>query len=134
MGCYGIGVNRILASFIENSYDANGIIWNKSISPYEVLMCSVKPEDERIARISNILYTQLSAKGIEVLWDDRDLSAGIKFKDGDLIGIPIRIIVGKNALDKQMVDLKLRKEDSQKSIPITEVVSEILELPSPISL
>jgi len=134
MGCYGIGINRIIASFIENSYDKNGIIWNESITPYEVLLSSVKAEDERIARISNMLYTQLCAKGVEVLWDDRDLSAGVKFKDADLIGIPIRIIVGTNAIDKQMVDIKLRKEDSQKSIPIAEAVSEILELLSPVSL
>ncbi|MBI4833362.1 MAG: proline--tRNA ligase [Planctomycetes bacterium] len=131
MGCYGIGVNRIIASFIENSYDENGIIWSNEIAPYDVVISSINPEKEEIARISQMLYTKLAAKGVDVLWDDRDLSAGIKFKDADLIGIPIRVTVGKYAIEKQTVDIKLRKELKQKAVPVADAVNETMQLLSP---
>jgi len=133
MGCYGIGVNRIIASFLENSYDDNGIIWSKTIAPYEVLISSIKPSDERIARISNMLYTQLSAKGVEVLWDDRDISAGIKFKDADLVGIPIRITVGNKAIESQSVEIKLRNKPEQKLTPVADAVQDVLDILAPLS-
>ena len=133
MGCYGIGINRIIAAFIENSSDKNGIIWTRTIAPYEVIITSIKPEDERIARISQMLYTQLMAKGVEVLWDDRDLSAGVKFKDADLVGIPIRITVGTNAIAKQVIDLKLRSDINSRAIPIAQAVNEVMEFLSPLT-
>ena len=88
MGCYGIGVSRILAAAIEQSHDDDGIIWPDNIAPFEVIIIPVNFADEKIRKTAGKIYEELKAKGIEVLIDDRDERAGIKFKDADLIGIP----------------------------------------------
>ncbi|HUV63387.1 MAG TPA: proline--tRNA ligase, partial [Sedimentisphaerales bacterium] len=98
MGCYGIGINRILASAIELGNDANGIIWPISIAPFEVIVTCVNQDDEQVARAAEDIYEQLRSRGIDVLLDDRILRGGAKFKDADLIGIPVRVTVGKKSL------------------------------------
>ena len=98
MGCYGIGINRIMASAIELYNDANGIIWPISIAPYEVILTTVNQEDPEVSEAADKLYDDLKRAGVDVLYDDRDLRAGVKFKDADLIGIPVRVTVGKKAL------------------------------------
>jgi len=100
MGCYGIGVNRILAATIETSHDAEGIIWPMSLAPYEVLVLPLKPTDPKISQAAGRLHDELSAAGVEVLLDDRDCRAGVKFKDADLIGIPLRVVVGERGRDQ----------------------------------
>jgi prolyl-tRNA synthetase len=91
MGCYGIGINRIVASAIEAANDDNGIIFPISISPFEVIIVSVNQDDPEVVKAAEDIYKQLLDEGVEVLLDDRDERAGVKFKDADLIGIPVRI-------------------------------------------
>ena len=114
MGCYGIGINRILASAIESGHDQDGIIWPVSIAPYEVLIIAVNQDDQDVVRVADDIYRQLSEKGIDVLLDDRPLRGGVKFKDADLIGIPLRVTIGKRALAEGNVEVKLRRDDRQK--------------------
>ena len=108
MGCYGIGVGRTVAAAIEQNHDENGIIWPMPLAPYQVIITPVNVNDENIRKISEHLYNALSAKGIEVILDDRDERAGVKFMDADLIGIPLRVIVGKKALTDGKIEIKLR--------------------------
>jgi prolyl-tRNA synthetase len=109
MGCYGIGVNRIMASLIETSNDKDGIIWPFSIAPYRVIIVALNITNKKVKEISEDVYAALTKSGYDVLYDDRDLSAGIKFKDADLIGIPVQIIVGeKNA--KKNGEIRKRNE------------------------
>ncbi|MFH1231891.1 MAG: proline--tRNA ligase [Planctomycetota bacterium] len=129
MGCYGIGVNRIIAASIENSYDQNGIIWPRTITPYSVLIVSVNPSDDKISQASKMIYDGLSKQSIEMLWDERDVSAGIKFKDADLIGIPLIITVGRE-LKNNKVDIKYRANGAKETIPLDEVVEHVVKYQS----
>ncbi len=115
MGCYGIGISRLVAAAIEQNYDKKGINWNEHIAPFEVNIIAVDYEKDRlIAKASNELYRDLSDMGYEVLLDDRKDSYGIKIKDSELIGIPVNIIIGKSYKDKEEVELKYR--DGRNSI------------------
>ncbi|MBQ5876513.1 MAG: proline--tRNA ligase, partial [Treponema sp.] len=117
MGCYGIGVDRTLASIIEEHHDENGIIWTMSTAPYQVVIVPVK-YDGTMKEVSDKLYEELKASGIEVLLDDRNERPGVKFKDMDLIGIPVRIVVGEKNLPN--VEVKLRAETEAKLVPAEE--------------
>jgi prolyl-tRNA synthetase len=129
MGCYGIGINRILAAMIENSYDKDGIIWSQELAPYRVLIISINPNDPVIKDHSEKLYRQLSSDTAnEVLWDDRDISPGIKFKDADLIGIPVIVTVGKATIKDNTVDIKLRRDNTKQTIPFDRAAEEINKL------
>ena len=128
MGCYGIGINRIMASAIEIGHDKDGIIWPISIAPFEVLITSVNQDDEQVARAAGNIYNQLRDKNIEVLLDDRLLRAGVKFKDADLIGIPIRITVGKKSLAEGNVEIKLRRESGRQSVSVDKAAQHTEEL------
>jgi prolyl-tRNA synthetase len=128
MGCYGIGINRIVASAIEAGNDENGIIFPVSIAPFEVIIVSVNQDDAEVVKAGDDIYKQLLDKGIEVLLDDRDERAGVKFKDADLIGIPVRITVGKKALANGNVEIKLRSEAKPTLIPVASAVEKAIEL------
>ncbi|MGD2095344.1 MAG: proline--tRNA ligase [Phycisphaerales bacterium] len=128
MGCYGIGINRILASAIELGNDKNGIVWPISIAPFEVLITSVNQDDEKVARTAENIYQQLLDNGIDVLLDDRVLRAGVKFKDADLIGIPIRITVGKKSVAESNVEIKLRSESQSRKVSIEKAADEAQKL------
>ena len=128
MGCYGIGINRILASAIELGNDDNGIIWPVSIAPFEVLVTSVNQDDKKVAQVAEKIYQQLLDSGIDVLLDDRDLRGGVKFKDADLIGIPVRVTVGKKALADGNVEIKLRAESKSIKVPVEKATNETVEL------
>jgi prolyl-tRNA synthetase len=128
MGCYGIGINRIVASAIEAANDDNGIIFPISIAPFEVIIVSVNQDDAEVVKAAEDIYKQLRDKGIEVLLDDRDERAGVKFKDADLIGIPVRITVGKKALATGNVELKLRTEPKPTLIPVDTAIAKTVEL------
>lgn len=116
MGCYGIGVSRIVAAAIEQSHDENGIVWPLPIAPFQVLILPVNYEHDETKTVSDKIYKQLEGAGYEVLMDDRDERAGVKFKDADLIGIPIRVTVGERTLAKKMVELKLRGEKKVREV------------------
>jgi prolyl-tRNA synthetase len=120
MGSYGIGVERIMAAAIELHHDENGIRWPLSIAPFQVTVLSLGPEKE-LASAAEEIVSALSAAGVEVLYDDREERAGVKFKDADLVGIPIRIAVGKKGLADGKVEWKLRSEKAVELVPVGEV-------------
>ena len=128
MGCYGIGINRILASAVELGNDENGIIWPISISPFEVIITCVNQEDSHVAQTAEKIYQQLFDKGIDVLLDDRDLRAGVKFKDADLIGIPVRVTIGQKSLADGNVEIKLRSESQSQKISIEDAPDKAIQL------
>jgi prolyl-tRNA synthetase len=113
MGCYGIGVTRILAAAIEQSHDDNGIIWPDNIAPFEVVIVPINFADAKTKETAQQIYKELSSKGLDVLIDDRDERAGVKFKDADLIGIPYRITIGEKNLADGNVELKARKDGKE---------------------
>ena len=128
MGCYGIGINRIVASAIELRNDANGIIWPITIAPFEVLVTSVNQDDPAVSSTAEKIYKQLLEAGIDTLYDDRDLRGGVKFKDADLIGIPIRITVGQKSLAEGSVEIKLRSESENRKVPIDQATARTIDL------
>ena len=123
MGCYGIGVTRTLASIVEQHHDENGIIWPLSVAPYHISVIPVNIKDEAQMEIANKLYEELRAIGVDALLDDRNERAGVKFKDSELIGIPMRVTVGKKITDGE-VEFKLR-DGEMETIKIEEVVSRV---------
>jgi prolyl-tRNA synthetase len=130
MGCYGIGVGRLLAAAVEQNHDEKGIIWPLPIAPYQVCLCALKVEDAQVMEAAEAIYAELCAAGIEVLFDDRPDSPGIKFNDADLIGIPLRIVVSARTIKGNSVELKWRKEAQAQMQPLeglTEAVKSILK-------
>jgi prolyl-tRNA synthetase len=127
MGCYGIGVTRIAAAAIEQNHDENGIVWPKALAPYQVLIVTAGKEPELAAAAEN-LEKELTARGIEVLYDDRDERGGVKFKDADLIGIPLRVTVGKRGLAEGKLELKGRRDKEARFVPIGEIADELEKL------
>ena len=128
MGCYGIGINRIFASAIELGNDNDGIIWPISIAPFEVMITSVNQDDENVAQAAERIYEQLLQKNIDVLLDDRVLRGGAKFKDADLIGIPVRVTVGKKSIAEGAVEIKLRRESQSHKVSIEDAAAKVVEL------
>ncbi len=128
MGTYGIGVNRIPAAVIEAHSDKNGIIWPMSIAPYHAVVVPISWDDPRQRNTAEQIYKDLLNHGVEVLLDDRDLRPGVKFKDADLIGIPLRINVGDKALDKDCVEVKLRVNKDFDLVPVKDVCIKVMEI------
>lgn len=127
MGCYGIGVTRTLAAVVEQHHDENGIIWPVSVAPYHVIITLVKPGDPAQAEAAERIYEGLLAAGVEVLLDDRDERPGVKFKDADLLGIPVRITVGKKA-PEGVVEYKLRREAEKTEKTVDEAIADAIAI------
>ena len=129
MGCYGIGISRTFQAIIDmpENHDDFGIIWPMSVAPYHVIITQVKPGDEAQDKVAQKIYDDLTAQGVEVLWDDRDERPGVKFKDADLIGIPVRITVGKLAPEGK-VEYKLRRESDRHEMTVEEAISAAAEI------
>ena len=125
MGCYGIGVGRTLAAAIEQSYDENGIIWPVAIAPFEVVIVPINAKDDALMEVSERLYKEMQQAGVDVLLDDRKDRAGVKFKDADLIGYPVRITVSKNTVESGEVELRVRKDGSTSTVKIDEVTTSV---------
>jgi prolyl-tRNA synthetase len=125
MGCYGIGIGRTVAAAIEQNYDENGIVLPISLAPYEVIVLPLNMKDGQVKSVSENVYKRLLAIGAEVIIDDREESAGVKFKDADLIGIPIHVVIGQKALKEGAVEIKLRKGGVSKKINVEDVEKEI---------
>ncbi len=123
MGCYGIGVSRLIPAIIEQNNDKDGIIWPKEVAPYQVIVSALDISDENIMARAKELYDSLRTLGINVLFDDRDERAGVKFKDADLLGVPALIVVGRDSVKNNTVELKLRK-NQEKIIGSKEEVLE----------
>jgi len=128
MGCYGIGVNRIIAAAIELNNDKNGIIWPLEIAPFKVIILPINYEKKEIRSLADDIYNDLIDKGIEVLIDDRDESAGVKFNDAELIGIPIQVVIGEKCLKKDMLELKDRKSSSVVQLKRKDLLENISKL------
>lgn len=126
MGCYGIGISRTVAAIIEQHYDEKGIIWPASVAPYQVLILAINPGDPAVGSVAEELYAALAERGIEVLYDDRSASAGVKFNDSDLIGIPLRITIGKRAVKSGELEVKRRDSDEVIKLPTAEVADWIV--------
>jgi len=126
MGCYGIGINRTMAAIIEQNYDENGIIWPLAVAPYHAVVVPVMAADEIQKAMAEEIYTTLQQAGVEVLLDDRDERPGVKFKDSELIGIPMRVTVGRKAKDG-LVEFKERKGGPAMEMTPGEAVSKIIE-------
>jgi prolyl-tRNA synthetase len=123
MGCYGIGVNRILAMAIESGHDDNGCILPAAIAPFEVMVLPINVDSPQVAQEAQRIHDELTAAGADVLLDDRDARAGVKFKDADLLGIPVRITVGERGLKEGKVEIKRRTEQAPTLIPAAEAVA-----------
>ncbi len=124
MGCYGIGIGRTLATIVEAHHDEKGIIWPKSVSPYQVHLLSLG-KDDSVNNACEKLYSELQNAGIEVLYDDRDKQAGIKLADADLIGIPVRLVVSGRTLDTQSAEWKERDKNDAATVKLTEVLEKV---------
>ena len=107
MGCYGIGVGRLVASICEESHDDYGPIWPMSIAPWQVQICNLRATDEHVNDVATALYETLQSRGVEVLYDDRDIRAGAMFADADLFGIPLRIVVSPKTCERGAVEYSL---------------------------
>ena len=127
MGCYGVGISRTMAAIVEQSHDENGIIWPVSVAPYHVIITVVKAKDEVQSALAEKMEQALTAHGVEVLVDDMDERPGVKFKDADLIGIPVRITVGKKATDG-IVEYKLRSGGSVEEKTADQAVEDAARL------
>ncbi len=125
MGCYGIGISRLVAAAIEQNHDANGIIWPLSIAPFHVLLLPISYKDKAIRETTDGLYEELRGRGIEALLDDRDERPGVKFKDADLIGIPLRVTIGAKGLEKGCVEMRQRSEGKSEDVPVAQAPQKI---------
>lgn len=128
MGCYGIGINRILAALIETQHDAQGIRWPMSLAPYEVIVVPINVNEPEVIGAARTLHDELERRGVDVLLDDRDQRAGVKFKDADLIGIPLRIVVGSKGLKDGNLELKWRTEEQPRPLPVAGAADAIARL------
>ena len=128
MGCYGIGLGRLLAAAIERNHDDKGIIWPIPIAPYHVHICPLYREGSKVSEIAENIYRELETNNLEVLFDDRNESPGVKFNDADLLGIPIRITISTRTLENNSVEIKLRSEKQSQLVTLEETLRFIHRL------
>ncbi len=125
MGCYGIGVGRLAASICEVHHDDCGPIWPKAIAPYQVHLCAVRADNEEVKALADKIYNELQDAGVEVIYDDRNVSAGIMFSDADLLGVPVRVVVSPRNIKQGVVEITARDKSFSVSAPIENAISEI---------
>jgi len=129
MGCYGIGVDRLLATVIELHHDENGICWPLSVAPFQIMLVSLAGGNPEVMRAADTIYETLTEAGLDVLYDDRDDRAGVKFNDADLVGIPVRVTVGVRGIKQGIVELKDRRTGHMEDIPLGEgLIDDILQV------
>jgi prolyl-tRNA synthetase len=128
MGCYGIGITRLMAAAIEQNHDANGIIWPFALAPLHVLLLPINYKAKAIQKTCDQIYAELYERGVETLLDDRDERPGVKFKDGDLIGIPLRVTIGAKGLEKGCVELRWRRDGKTEDIPLAQAAQKIQKI------
>ncbi len=128
MGCYGIGVGRLAASVCEASHDDFGPIWPMAIAPWQVHLCAVRPDDERVKAAADKLYEDLQAAGVEVIYDDRNVRAGVMFSDADLLGVPLRVVVSPRNLDEGIYELSSRDKKLSEKLAPENAVQRLKEL------
>jgi len=128
MGCYGIGVGRTMGAVIEQHHDENGIIWPMGVAPYQVVVVPVNDKDEQLMQQAASLYEELLRRRVEVVLDDRHERPGVKFNDADLLGFPLRLVLGKKTAESGLVELKLRESGEVRELPLGEVVEAVCGL------
>jgi prolyl-tRNA synthetase len=130
MGCYGIGVSRTVQAVIEQSHDKDGIVWPAAVAPYQVVIDLLDPDRPEVTAVAEALEASLEAAGIDVIVDDRAERPGVKFKDADLIGFPVRVVVGAKGLSNGGVEIKRRDQDKaqMKVVPAEEALACIKAL------
>ena len=128
MGSYGIGVERILACYIEQNHDDKGMIWNKALTPFDIHLIALNLKNDNVVSTSEKLYADLKNEGYEVLFDDRDAAAGFKFNDADLLGMPIQIIVGEKKLKENKCEVKTRRTGERLGVELKNLMSKLKEL------
>ena len=128
MGSYGIGVGRAMAAVAETHHDENGLIWPMAIAPYEVVLTVVKVDHEESMAVAERLYDDLQSAGVDVLLDDRDGRAGVKFADAELVGIPLRVTIGPRGIENGQLELTTRADGEQVDVPTDEVAGQLVEL------
>ncbi|MBU2529794.1 MAG: proline--tRNA ligase, partial [Elusimicrobia bacterium] len=128
MGCYGIGISRIVAAAIEQSNDKFGIIWPPAIAPFEISLISIEADDEEVCKAAENIYNEIHKTGMTALWDERNERAGIKFKDADLIGLPFRIVISAKTLKDSECEFKMRASDKAERWKLSELPAKLLEL------
>lgn len=129
MGSYGIGVDRVIACFIEQSYDDNGIIWNRTLAPFDIHIIGLNIKKGRVKEVCESVYEKCKSMGFDVLYDDRtDAQPGFKMNDADLIGLPLQIIIGERKLKEDKVEIKVRSTNERYDIPLSEIEEKIQEL------
>jgi prolyl-tRNA synthetase len=128
MGSYGIGPARIAAAAIEQNHDQHGMIWTETIAPFQVHLLTVNTKDQRMAELAETLYRDLTAADLEVLYDDRDERAGVKFKDADLLGLPLRVTVGSRAVKEGLVEIRRRRTGEERLTAPGEVAAHVRSL------
>ena len=125
MGCYGIGIGRLAASLVEARHDQYGPIWPMAIAPWQVHICALRSDALEVKQVAEKLYQDLKHQQIEVIYDDRHVSAGAMFSDADLLGVPIRIIVSPRNLKKQILEIKMRDGSLHQEVPLDKVLEFI---------
>ncbi len=128
MGCYGLGIGRTVAAAIEQNHDKEGIVWPRPLAPFEVLLVALNPDDAEVGKVAEELYSTLQGKGVDLLYDDRDERPGVKFKDADLIGFPVRIVVGARSLAEGKVELSLRRDRQKRMVEVGDAAAEVLRM------
>jgi prolyl-tRNA synthetase len=125
MGTYGIGVGRTMSAAVEQHHDADGILWPLALAPFEIEIVSLNPSDESARKGADGMYQELLAAGLEVFYDDRDERPGVKFKDADLLGFPIRVNVGGRAWKEGKIEIVTRRDKSMQAVAKEEAVSAV---------
>jgi prolyl-tRNA synthetase len=128
MGCYGLGIGRTVAAAVEQNHDDAGIIWPRPLAPFEVELIALNPDVPAVRDVAEKLYGELAAGSTEVFYDDRDERPGVKFNDADLIGFPVRVVVGKKGLEQGQVELSLRRDKAKVPTPVGEAVAKAKQL------
>ncbi len=128
MGCYGLGIGRTVAAAIEQNHDEKGIVWPRPLAPFEVLVVPLSLKDADVVRTAEAIYEALVGKGVDVLLDDRDERPGVKFNDADLIGVPVRVVVGAKSLANDKVEVSLRRDGEKLLVPTASAGAKVLEL------
>jgi len=128
MGCYGTGVSRVVAACIEQSHDPNGIIWPVALAPWRLTIIPLNMSNDAVKKTAESLYDQALSGGIDVLLDDRDETAGVKLKDADLIGIPLRIVVGERKIGEGKVEFRRRSDKAANDVAANDVLNSVRAL------
>jgi prolyl-tRNA synthetase len=124
MGCYGIGVTRVVAAAIEQNHDERGIVWPEPIAPFDVSLIPINlQKSARVQQVAEALYAEFKAAGLDVMFDDRDARPGVKFADDELIGIPHRIVIGDKGLERGVLEYKRRRDGVAAEVPIADALA-----------